>query len=303
MASPPLTLHIGKLAIMVSKADLKPNAKPRIMDLVKEAGVNISEWESSARGASNPNYCYEWAFIECGKVVVLTLWFSSIKEDDGLIFYHSDPPTRSSKFVPPSTRSVRARRWRKLLDGVQEAYSKKLPIRVVISDGVKVRPPGTSLVQRRLLDPVPWVVTAFNPQSGRYSLARGKRPRVTDQFEAHGISNQTQEVKRREMTQLLIIRDPNVRQRVLASSDGKCQWCKRRGFEMTNGDLYLETHHIIPLSEKGEDREENIVVLCPNHHREAHHGKNQAKIREKLQGLRARYSGGRYGLTKNRPPR
>lgn len=28
-------------------------------------------------------------------------------------------------------------------------------------------------------------------------------------------------------------------------------------------------HHIIPLSEEGEDCEENIIEICPNHHAEA----------------------------------
>jgi 5-methylcytosine-specific restriction protein A len=32
----------------------------------------------------------------------------------------------------------------------------------------------------------------------------------------------------------------------------------------------LETHHIIPLSEEGEDIEENVIALCPNDHRRAH---------------------------------
>jgi hypothetical protein len=119
---------------------------------VKEAGVNVREWETSPRGASNPNYCYEWAFIERGKVIVLTLWFSSIKARDGLIFHRSDPPSPSSTSMPASTRSVRARRWRKLLDGVREAYSKKRRARLrLLPEGAPL--PDRSIWCRRLTVP------------------------------------------------------------------------------------------------------------------------------------------------------
>ena len=55
------------------------------MDLVEEAGIDITDWaKSSNRGkkwaAANPKYCYEWAFIETGKVVVLNLWFDLMQE-------------------------------------------------------------------------------------------------------------------------------------------------------------------------------------------------------------------------------
>ena len=40
-----------------------------------------------------------------------------------------------------------------------------------------------------------------------------------------------------------------------------CNWGKGR---------YLHHHHIIPLSELGEDCKENIIMLCPNCHAEAH---------------------------------
>ena len=37
-----------------------------------------------------------------------------------------------------------------------------------------------------------------------------------------------------------------------------------------NGEPYLETHHIVWLSEGGEDSIENTVALCPNCHRKMH---------------------------------
>jgi len=51
---------------------------------------------------------------------------------------------------------------------------------------------------------------------------------------------------------------------------------------MADGRLYLETHHIISLSENGSDEVGNVVALCPNHHREAHYGEASKYIQEKL---------------------
>lgn len=46
--------------------------------------------------------------------------------------------------------------------------------------------------------------------------------------------------------------------------------------------MFLETHHIIPLSKGGADTIYNVAAICPNHHREAHYGQNADVIRDKL---------------------
>ena len=61
---------------------------------------------------------------------------------------------------------------------------------------------------------------------------------------------------------------------VLHRANGVCENClnlapfRRR----SDGSPYLEVHHLIALSEGGEDTVENAVALCPNCHRKAHHG-------------------------------
>jgi len=55
---------------------------------------------------------------------------------------------------------------------------------------------------------------------------------------------------------------------------GICQDCKQPApfiNKFTNGP-YLETHHIVPFSEGGEDTIENVIALCPNCHRKRHYG-------------------------------
>ena len=51
---------------------------------------------------------------------------------------------------------------------------------------------------------------------------------------------------------------------------------------MCDGGVYLETHHVIPLSEGGSDTQRNVAALCANHHREAHHGARAPEIRDFL---------------------
>ena len=54
-------------------------------------------------------------------------------------------------------------------------------------------------------------------------------------------------------------------------ANGICQLCNQSApFNNIDGEPYLETHHIIWLSEGGEDSIQNTVALCPNCHRKIH---------------------------------
>jgi 5-methylcytosine-specific restriction protein A len=69
---------------------------------------------------------------------------------------------------------------------------------------------------------------------------------------------------------------------VLERAGGKCEYCNQNGFAMPDGRIFLESHHIVPLHEEGDDLPSNVAALCPIHHREAHHGKYKVEIRETL---------------------
>ena len=51
--------------------------------------------------------------------------------------------------------------------------------------------------------------------------------------------------------------------------DHRCQVCGMN-FIIKYDEPFSETHHILPLSEGGLDIGENIIVICPNHHRIIH---------------------------------
>lgn len=54
-------------------------------------------------------------------------------------------------------------------------------------------------------------------------------------------------------------------------ANGICQLCNESApFNKRNGEPFLETHHVVWLSNGGEDSIENTVALCPNCHRKMH---------------------------------
>ena len=68
-------------------------------------------------------------------------------------------------------------------------------------------------------------------------------------------------------------RDPAVRAYVIKEAKGSCEYCGTKGFVLPDGRHYLEAHHIIGLADDGPDTPENVIALCPAHHREAHYGR------------------------------
>ena len=69
-----------------------------------------------------------------------------------------------------------------------------------------------------------------------------------------------------------VVRDDKVRSYVISRADGCCEYCNEKGFLMSNGQRYLEAHHIIALSDQGSDTVYNVIALCSDHHRQAHYG-------------------------------
>jgi len=59
--------------------------------------------------------------------------------------------------------------------------------------------------------------------------------------------------------------------------------CDYVGFLKPNGEQYIEVHHIIPLSEGGEDSLLNTVALCPTCHRKLHYSENKEDLKIELQ--------------------
>ncbi len=70
-------------------------------------------------------------------------------------------------------------------------------------------------------------------------------------------------------------RDAAVKAWVLQQAAGTCESCETPAPFKTADDLpYLELHYVRHLAEGGSDIVSNAVALCPNCHREIHHGAN-----------------------------
>ncbi len=273
----------------MSKLDeLKPTEKPRVIDLVSAAGIDVTDWANFAggeeRAASNPKYCYDWSFRKAGSIVVLNLWYRQLSERNGIVSAVRNLRKSVRKYADAG-KGVWRTRAEKFDSAIRDAAENLLPVRVIINDG-KMRAADdlsadASRVERRLLDPVPWAVDSYNWKTGECKLIRGGLPgKFVDQVSLHAEIDA--EVERRMISGMAFVRDAKLRARALDRAKGFCEYCERPGFATADGGMFLETHHVIPLGEGGADTGENIAALCPNHHREAHHGARRDEIRRTL---------------------
>jgi 5-methylcytosine-specific restriction enzyme A len=274
---------------MTLKDDLLPTGKNRVIDLVRAAGVNVSDWSHFKRGsqwaASNPKYCYEWSFVEPGKVVVLNLWYANVNERSGGVTVVTNMREASKQLVTKGSKALWIKRAEKMDEAIQIAVRDSLKVRVIINDG-EMRDSNNpsakaSVVKHRHLDPIPWTIKSYDTTTGQCILVRGGAAVTSiDQFDVAPPS--TPDPEQVDVHGKAFVRSATVRAAVLARAKGRCEYCGKPGFATTIGEVFLETHHIIPLSKGGKDMISNAAAVCPNHHREAHHGAKAALIRDNL---------------------
>jgi 5-methylcytosine-specific restriction protein A len=79
------------------------------------------------------------------------------------------------------------------------------------------------------------------------------------------------------------VRNPAVKAWVLANAQGTCECCDNPApFLGTDGTPFLEVHHVRHLADGGSDTVDNTVAICPNCHRELHHGMRALAVVEAL---------------------
>lgn len=76
--------------------------------------------------------------------------------------------------------------------------------------------------------------------------------------------------------------------KVRASNTCEITTCTNDSFINFSGSPYCEVHHIVQLSQGGADEIDNVVCLCPAHHREAHYGKNAQELQSIFHGIRSK---------------
>ena len=78
--------------------------------------------------------------------------------------------------------------------------------------------------------------------------------------------------EKRESSMIQYKRDNYISELAKREAKGICQLCgKEAPFNTMDGKPYLESHHIVWLSEGGSDTIDNTVAVCPNCHRKLHY--------------------------------
>lgn len=299
---------------------IKPTRRERIYDVVKDAGIDVSAWhEGKGDFSTNPNFCYRWAF-EGEHSVVLCLWMWSINLVDGQWVCvgnarreQMEREAQGSDHWDPAVRN-RTKRWAKsayqLDEVIKQAFRKKLDVRVCIVDSRgDASELETSSADYRMLDSCVWELT-YDMMTGDYQVRRGVsagadsialqpvEPEPVQQPAApmlpeitatsYGVGVVDQFIQDAATIDPVLVqkyereRSKEVRQLVMARSEGKCEWCKELGFTKHDGQIYLESHHVIPLCDSGADTIHNVIALCPNDHRKAHYGEERAAMTEAM---------------------
>ena len=123
---------------MTDLSALKPTAKPLVIDLVKEAGIDVSEWSDfkGSNPAMNPKYCYNWSFRRSGELVVALFFHDDLTVSDGEIVHDQNIRLRDGRLGGKG-----AAQWKKRANeldaNLQLAYRDGLPIRAIILQGEK----------------------------------------------------------------------------------------------------------------------------------------------------------------------
>lgn len=225
----------------------------------------------------------------------------------------------------PSDERNRARdqaaRARSFDSAVQRAFRRDQPMKLIVNEGIRRAleelGKGKSTVKLRRLDSVNWFVHAYDNESGDCLLVRGtpaaaseagesaaafeavsfEEPPVSEPPPVEAIEPQPEvppyvdqfsaPVAAAQREVMVIVRDRSavVRERVLLRAKGVCELCREPGFVTAAGSVYLETHHVVPLSLDGPDHESNVVALCPNDHRRAHFGSDRDALTAQLQAI------------------
>jgi hypothetical protein len=160
--------------------DLRPKQKFLVMDLLDNAGVDVSAWKNyKGPPAANPKFCYNWSFEQPDEFAVVCLWHKGLKLH-GSTVVHTSKRRNYGAAGTSRSEAIWNRRAQAFDESLESAYRQQLPVRVIVVDGAQRDPkamePTASVVQARLLDDVPWAVTKYDYATGERLLVRHANP-------------------------------------------------------------------------------------------------------------------------------
>ena len=207
--------------------------------------------------ANDPSRNQDWAWLE-GDIAVVNVWVHKLNA----------PLTPSDVYTARYVARGQNAKGDKVDLIYQDIVRRNLPVRVLLKD----KPSG-----KRCLGTEFWSAT-YDAESGERSLVRGETEQFEDQYGEINFPVKTG-------TRNVYNRDSKLRLLAMKRSGGKCELCGAEGFRTYKGTLFAEVHHIIFLSDQGPDRLDNLIVLCPNDHRRAHHSGERDQLERDFQAI------------------
>jgi len=74
------------------------------------------------------------------------------------------------------------------------------------------------------------------------------------------------------------VRDPKLAALMKIKNHHHCQVCEKPTFESKDGNLYTESHHVMPRGKGGADDPKNILITCPTCHKKFDKGNEKTLI-------------------------
>ena len=107
--------------------------------------------------------------------------------------------------------------------------------------------------------------------------------RPQEELRALALQESTSSVSEEETRQTIYQRSKAVQIYVKRRAEGTCEGCGSDAPFMTpQGRPYLEAHHVRRVSDGGPDHPRWVIALCPNCHRQVHHGNDGDEYNETL---------------------
>lgn len=117
----------------------------------------------------------------------------------------------------------------------------------------------------------------------RFPFPRVEMPSASPRFAEANFPPGNTHPSAASTTVIQYARDDAVRAWVLKNAAGVCECCEGVApFRGVDGQPFLEVHHVRSLSDGGTDTVFNTVALCPNCHRQFHHGLQAPQLVSRL---------------------
>lgn len=126
----------------------------------------------------------------------------------------------------------------------------------------------------KLRDAIRFILT---PVGGREITISGDLDRLplSDLFEAAKESAPRRNTNEKTSSGRSYVRSEVVKKFARRMAGGTCMGCESPApFEDSNGNPYLEVHHLHNRGDGGPDDPENVLAICPNCHRRVHYGRD-----------------------------